>query len=212
MNFRKILVAISVILLFGGCRADTAHSHEQWLTAWLDEPTCALPCWEGITPGVSTQEEAAAALGALPGVAKLAVVGQELRWDFADGQTVSTERMTGKGDGVVYASAEGIVERIVLRPGDNESLMLDELVRAFGKPGEVLFKDCSRKELCFLRLVYPQEGMNLAVTLPVRRADSTVTITAETQIDGVELFVPVAEGHGGVTWQGYGSYNLPDGE
>ena len=54
-NLALLIIVSSVFPFFiSGCRADTAHSHEQWLTAWLDEPTCALPCWEGSTPGVCT--------------------------------------------------------------------------------------------------------------------------------------------------------------
>ena len=46
------LIALFVVLL--GLSIGLAHSTNSDQLLWLDNSGCALPCWHGITPGVTS--------------------------------------------------------------------------------------------------------------------------------------------------------------
>jgi hypothetical protein len=49
-------------------RTVTPENSNNWQTAWLDQPVCKLPCWQNITPGVTTRDEAVSILENTPGI------------------------------------------------------------------------------------------------------------------------------------------------
>ena len=65
MSFAEIML-ITVTLLLNGCQNEQIQP--DWLKKWLNNPACKSPCFENITPGITTVDEAESILKSSPGV------------------------------------------------------------------------------------------------------------------------------------------------
>jgi hypothetical protein len=175
-----------------------------WITRWLSSPACQPPCWEKITPGVTTMEEAVKIVYQIPGVditwlpSMTGVTEGEksLQWYFNPSDFGSIEPESG----------QEIVSVIRLGAGGEQKLLLGEVIAAYGNPSAVVKGRC-HFVTCVYSVVYKDRGMELDIgTYDNKKVD----IQADTEISTIFLS-PLNEPRlhaAGIQWSGYGQYDF----
>ena len=132
-----------------------------WISKWIDMPVCAPPCWENLTPGVSSFLEAKAAINDRAdienlylGVGPLSKNQILLNWYFSD----------EGGSGEIFSDLEGEkISSIVLHtnPNRKKTLSLEGIVLKFGDPDEITVVHCLPEDrlICEIRLLYLENGL-----------------------------------------------------
>src|SRR5689334_4396309 len=70
-----------------------------WWISWLAQPVCKPPCWQNITPGITTFAEAVSILEQTPGTTITYKSKDGLDWEFSKEE-----------GGMLVASPDGTVE------------------------------------------------------------------------------------------------------
>ena len=182
-----------------------------WLTRWLTNPACQPPCWENITPGVTTIDEAVKIVYQLPGV--------EITWlPTMTGETEGEKSVQWEfgpsGYGWVGTEAwQESVSEIHLGTGENPKLLLSEMLAAYGNPSAVVKGNCHGGVLsgatCIYSIVYKDWGMELDIGI---QDYQKVDIQADTEVSGI-YFYPLTGPRlyePGMAWSGYGQYDFSD--
>jgi hypothetical protein len=87
----------------------------------LDTEPCMAPCWQNITPGETTLDQASQILGDLEDVGGCPAINGYIKCDWV----------------VIHAGDDGIVE--LIRMGPSETVTLGEVIALYGEPDEVHF-------------------------------------------------------------------------
>jgi hypothetical protein len=151
---------------------------------------CQPPCWEGITPGVTTMTETVKILEGLPWVE--IKFGPEkplpnkgditLEWDFT--------RPSSRG-GVAYAFDNGVIKKLLFSV---LSTQLQNVIESHGFPSDVFIDGCSHGS-CSTRLIYMTTGMVIKLYLDWDRdAEGDVKVSPENEIITIEFFAPGEQG------------------
>jgi hypothetical protein len=143
------LAAVGLLVALGGCTRSggrvssaitpespaaftstpAADGYPERITRWLSGIPCRAPCWEGITPGQTSRDEAVGLLGDnqfvdLPRFPKLAAdAAIEWRWRDSD-----------FGTGTIYTS-DGTVSLLLAQLP--EQVLLGDVIGAYGEPSHV---------------------------------------------------------------------------
>jgi hypothetical protein len=179
-----------------------------WWTVWLTNPVCQPPCWQQITPGMTTREEAVSILENNPKVVMTYNSKYGLSWNFGTKTDV----------GNISVSNDEKVSSIWLGSSSNIDLHLDEVVKVYGFPKFVQPYDC-REGMCSTALVYPELGMYLNAYLKNERTgDKTpkLNVMPDTVVTRVYFIEPGLESFSApsdlfesgqlIDWKGYGTY------
>jgi hypothetical protein len=178
-----------------------------WWETWLIQPVCKPPCWQNITPGVTTKDEAVSILKKMPDITITYNVPSGVDWDLVSNKT-----------GGWLGAQNGIVTSVVLGSA-YDNLTLETVVASYGYPNFVAPVDC-RDGMCSTILVYPDLGIWLDVFVENKRWNSDsikVEILPDTIVNrvsfveqGMENFkqsyltseynVPIMD------WKEYGNY------
>lgn len=178
-----------------------------WRSTWLDQPSCNLPCWQDITPGVTTREDALSVLENMPEVKIIYNKNDGLTWYFGK----DTE------GGNIKFSETGIVSNIWLSSTISD-LQLENIVEVYGFPKNVQPFDC-RDGMCDTGLIYPDLGIMLCVYVSNINEDNLapqVKISSETIVYRI-YFMEVGAANSSeylayisnspvMHWKGYGTY------
>ena len=211
MQRRRLLILSLIFLGLGtvSCGwdlpAESVKSRSWWFD-WLNQPACEQPCWEGITPGVTTVAEASAIVENNLGASITFQAKQGFDWRFSE---------TGTDGGHLYAKEGDIVSAVIVSSSDYE-LHVDEVVAVYGEPGYVEAYDC-RAGMCETVLVFPELGMLLDVFVRNNREAEApqVGIQPGTAVQKVVFFPaglknfkekPEYQGYPLWEWKGYGDY------
>jgi hypothetical protein len=220
---RHNLIILLLIPLLFGCTSTPTPSYaprSAWITKFLEEPTCQLPCWENIVPGEMTMDETFAVLSNNPNIQirqywKEPIDGikrQEINWDFA--QT--------KDGGLAWSDHNGeVLQTIKLGLSKEQLLTIQEVINTYGFPTKVYLSDCRDARFCFVEFVYVEFGMSASTDgLGYKYHKSRgyrVTISEETRIEVIYLH-PAGEQYYRAylgawadydtipNWNGYGEY------
>jgi hypothetical protein len=176
-----------------------------WITRWLTNPTCQPPCWENITPGETTIDEAVKIVYQIPGVeitwmpsmTGLTEGDKSLQWYFNQSDFGSIDTEIG----------QEIVSVIRLGAGGEQKLLLSEVIAAYGNPSTVVKGRC-HFVTCVYSVVYKDRGMEL----DIGTSDKKVDIQADTEISPIFLY-PLSEPRlnaAGIQWSGYGQYDFSE--
>jgi hypothetical protein len=182
-----------------------------WVTSWLTHPTCQPPCWENITPGVTTMDEAVKIVYQIPGVEITwlptmsgATEGEKsLQWSFGPSGFgwIGTERW------------QEIVSEIHLGTAGEQKLLLSEVISAYGNPSSVAKKSCHGELLssasCIYSIVYMDREMELDIGI---HDYQKVDVQADTEISTIYFYSQIGASldGSGIVWSGYGKYDFSD--
>lgn len=150
----------------------------------LIETDCRLPCWSGITPGLTNSTEALQRIGANPDInqTSLQQIGDSTNGDVTWNWLTPARRML---PGIVWH--EGTVRRIEL--GVPNAIPLQESIAKLGEPEAVVAIMGGQPEHWYwiVTLYYPRKGVELSAYLP----EFSDQLTEETPVEVVVLFEPV---------------------
>jgi hypothetical protein len=218
MNKTLLLVWCGLLLISGVSCKDTNTSTPTPLNApeissiwstWLTQTECKPPCWQNITPGITTKDEAVSILEKMSDTTITYDTKSGVDWQF--GLT--------KDEGGWLGAQDGIVNFIVLSAVNSERT-LEEVVASYDYPSYVVPDDC-RDGMCVTALVYPDLGIFLNVFVENTGWDNDtiqIEILSNTIVDrvyfiekGMDSFqknylipedkVPI------IKWKGYGDYS-----
>ncbi|WP_420631389.1 hypothetical protein [Candidatus Leptofilum sp.] len=148
-RFRLILlIGFLLVIIVGGYLFYLSTHPPQGTYSFLLDEACALPCWENITPGESTQLEA------LNLLVEGSLIDRSARY-LGDGSLFLN---TQNEDKVHIYFSEGIVQQIDFDP--SASLVLDDFIETFGPPEKVHMLVDGEHQLCMVGyLYYPRHGL-----------------------------------------------------
>jgi hypothetical protein len=161
-------------------------------TSLLADAPCAAPCWQNITPGVTTEQEARSLLKGSPYVRKDSLdyhiaewkVGGEYDW-------FSWHSRSMKYYNRLYIR-EGKVVLVQIHP--DYTLTLGQVVDKFGPPERVYATLAGGGAALTVQVDYPAQGLRFTGQWPVsdrsRVAGGTALITEDLRIVDVYYFVP----------------------
>ena len=195
----------------------TASPKPEWLTEFLENPTCQQPCWENIIPGETNIWEVDEILSKIPEVTNIqgpkeAFQGDEwhVTWDYSDGTS----------GGRIVSDENGIVNEISLTINRSYALYLDEVISIFPF-SQIWVSDCQSDifgTYCIVDIFLQESDMILSLdntqSPPFKK---TINITSDAKISSISLFpknylenyYPVPKGIPREDWHGFGEYENP---
>jgi hypothetical protein len=209
----KFAVYIVFILLSFSCSAPAVNDENHWWTLWLDNPSCLAPCWQGITPGITTTEQATSILKKIPGVEFTYTGEYGVSWKF-------NENDTDSGD--LRVSENGVVSTIWIGNSIDKDLFLETIITSQGEPAYLEMYDCrlldNEKAMCPTILVYPNKGLLIDVFLEDTGEAGTheINIQPSAIVSGVYFMKPGIENFKALPefqeyelleWKGYTVYS-----
>lgn len=164
-------------------------------TSLLTDDPCAAPCWQNITPGVTTEQEARRLLKDSPFVRK-----DSLDYAIANWKTGGDyDWFVWHGRNKKYRNAlylrEGKVELIRIHP--DYTLTLGQIIDKFGPPERVYVGLGLGGNLLIAYLDYPAQGLRFTAEWPVSDrtergmvSSGVALLTEEREVVDVAYFVP----------------------
>lgn len=117
---------------------------QDWEYRWLKGVPCKPPCWEGITPGVTTASQAVDILKQNNLISYLAIKTPTLRpeygyviWDWSTHPKNVTDPI-GVGGDALYDTQTSTQVIYIIRPNFRVAFSFDEILKVFGNPSHVL--------------------------------------------------------------------------
>ncbi len=189
-------------------QTDSAFRYD-WKNNWLNNATCAPPCWENITPGQTTLQEATGIIKNLPGVEIYGTYRDKVDWGV-HGLYSGSASVYGFGP---VGDGSNTILNISIYFGDDENISLQDVLRVFDSPSNVQVVDCMHS-LCTVNVIYPESGLLLRLELV--STENTVVIDETSELVGLDFFTPGMDNYQMVfypfrdfairKWEGYGTY------
>ncbi len=194
-----------------------------WVDKMLRSPTCELPCWENITPGVTHLTEVQNLLEQVPGVAITNASFERGAGYWRTEWLMDSDSNTKDRGRVNSPSIDGIIYNIVLGLNGESYMPVGDFINVYGQPEYLQAYDCDGL-LCIFRLVYPGIGIMIELELPGRglfpgQQDKS-RIEKNSSVEAIILFPKGMDyfyfsylgyrtplGSPLVKWQGYGVYD-----
>lgn len=221
----RAILALGLILVFGLALLYFLYDYgvfaEPDRSILTDEP-CAAPCWQGIVPSQTTEDEAIRILENNPFVSRRHLGCQRTE----PRETICS--WLGKywraGASKLYAR-DGVVSLMYLTPEIN--LTLGQVVTKYGPPEKVYTAIGGIEKLvyCF-HLYYPSKGLHFISLTPIDPGEQKAPVTEHWTVNSMEYFAPTSlEGYLEVAipdipesraralrevedWQGFGVYDF----
>src|SRR6266508_3022632 len=213
----RLLICWELLILLGAACENTPSSTSMpsatpeaspnWWETWLSKPACKPPCWQNITPGMTTLDMAKSSLENLPNVKITFKSKDGIDWEFNKNE-----------GGTLTASKDGIVDLVWIGGVSEKKLSLKTIVASYKAPKYVAPYDC-REGMCSTALIYPDFGMFLSVFIENKGMNSEmpqVEIQPETVVNRVYFIEPgikgflnlygLQESNTVMDWKGYGEY------
>ncbi|KAF0111917.1 MAG: hypothetical protein FD147_431 [Chloroflexi bacterium] len=219
--FSIIKISLSFMLLLVGCENYTHRGTDQpqlksvWVDRILNEKICNLPCWEGITPGMTTIFEALEILQSNdlfiglkdPVLIRDSPITYELAW-----QTKSDT-----GGGIARSVGENYAIRSIYLSLSKErpEITINEIIAHFGEPDSLIIEE--DRGLCIGNLFYSEKAVTVVFS---ERCRKKMSVSENQVVDSIELFplgistFPEVEYFRSNTlefilyWTGYGEYPI----
>lgn len=190
----RLEIHIWMLTLVLAVLASCAVQQRDWQRDWLAGKPCSPPCWQGITPGVTTATEVEAILRQKAPLQKIETLGPffdsdrtvTLQWEWAE---------IGGGGQVGYNLDTGLV--YVVRFGCSGAFTFGEVIDAYGEPSHIhvsILKpldNLSPGPEYHLEIFYIDKGFMLR---PDYVATSQPEISRNLRFGAVAFFVPTMEG------------------
>lgn len=219
----KIIISfLLTICLLSGCslhNQSESSKREEWINNWLDNPSCTPPCFENITPGFTSIDDAHQQI--LKDPTNIDVRLDEFNDNSENHALLYWTKLDPKGltyyPGAIYAAknSQRLVDRISLRLYSGEeytSVNLDNLISDYGDPD--YFISYHEKSFCVHGVVFSDYGMIAIIGLA--SISSKVNLGSTTEIDYLDFLPLVDMGNRNfgfyeeindrILWSGYGDY------
>ncbi len=198
--------------------------NDDWQYRWLKGIPCKPPCWEGITPGQTTADEAVKVLEQSPiiylakknppkGFSRGSVV-----WDWVDGPQ-SKDSLGGWGGDALYELKTSSNFIIFIRPQYRETVKLEDVIKSYGEPSHIIAlsivnTDDISKKFYSLWVLYLPLGIALeSYNLDKPNFTSQIILKSPiffaanmSKFEELATVVPGAESM--VPWQGFQSFDF----
>lgn len=149
-----LLLIIGILILVGGYLIMYSESEPD--TRYLMGTPCAIPCWEGITPGVTDEKTALTIITDSNLVEQDSIKSAASQRDLARSGYVYRRSAGGSGS---LSINEGTVYRIDIRPSSPPPLFSD-IVDVFGPPDLVQIDSKTDEGICYdVNLYYILRGL-----------------------------------------------------
>lgn len=222
-SLTTILIVILNLFILTGCVIVKKPSptpvpvYSGWITRISEEQICKLPCWEGITPGKSTINEAVDMLRKNPIYKNVADPVEE------SGNpklfVTNWETNQGNGGGLVWSrEGEDFISWIVLGfRNQNPIITLNDIITSFGDPDSILVEE-SRGNVCGAGIFYIAKGMEVRILQNC--TNRGIGLTSKSEIYDISLYPLNDPGFPEVKnwlvdtekylvdWNGYGIYPI----
>ncbi len=187
-----------------------------WEDRWLKGIPCRLPCWEGVTPGETSADDAVEILRKSPIISKVKIQDSNrsysggIDWDWAAG---------GLG-GSAYFNNGKPQQTILWTQLSLPPFTLAEVIQAYGEPSHIVARRRDNTEaretgrtIYDLHFVYVPYGFFLSEN----RLSSKPTFGRQEVFSTLTLFVPTAQGFSDATgippeflapWQGFQTFDV----
>ncbi len=193
-----------------------------WIDKMLHHPTCELPCWENITPGVTLMDDGTNLLYQIPGIHVTYSSYQNGDDEYHTEWLFDSENNPNVGM-ANSRSTDGIIYNIILNLNFESYMPVGDFIDVYGQPEYLDAYHCDGL-LCIFRLVYPDVGTMLELELPGKglfpgQQDKS-RIEKNSAVEAIILFPKGMDyfyfsylgyrtplGSPLVKWQGYGVYD-----
>ncbi len=215
-GFLTLLFLISCGFPGSFTTSPTNTPREQWVTDWLDNPTCQPPCWENITVANTTIPELVSKLSntddiVLTGPYKNDISKQTtVYWEFPDNKS-GGQAITGYNNSIIIL--------MNLSVNQNQNLRISEVIKVYGDPNYVLVRECNSGFLSLLCTVHLIFNKGLALELLLSSNHDKVDISEDSTVGRIWFFPPGIQGYESVLsktllniqasvikWEGYKEY------
>jgi len=224
----RIILSITIIFLLTGllsaCQTPTppaptaTPTPSPWIDVILNDPDCAPPCWNGITPGMTMMDEAMSILQAEPDLKNLRFEEDPLRSGSSD-VSYSWDFEIPDGWGIIRSNHYSLlpVRSITLGSQSSSMFTLEQVIEYWGEPYKL---SGYQRGLCLFRCVYeitayyPEKGVIFNLEPVETNWFRRVDIHPDTQVYYSITFQPpfTAELDGyDMKWEGYGTYKMGAG-
>jgi hypothetical protein len=159
-SFILLAIILSACQDLPDIRRPTYIPRSTWLTQWLAEPLCELPCYRGIIPGKTTLEDAKKIVKEIPEVTDVEVVYPDDNQYFEYGVITWSYEATNKESGRIETYSNSLViSDIALHNASR--FPIHDAVEMYGYPTHVWIGLCHGvfPEECPVYLVYMNKGL-----------------------------------------------------
>ncbi len=210
-----IKILVPMLLLLASCNIQ----RRDWQRDWLAGQPCSPPCWQRITPGVTTGAEVEAILRQKAPLQRREVIGP--LFDFDRSVALFWEWAGIEGGGKVnYDLDTGLVFKVAFWCSGPCDFTFEEIIDAYGEPDHIYvnilepYCNLSPGREYHLEIFYVDKGFGL---YPSYTVTSKPEISRGLRFDRVEFFVPTIEGFVAARgenwrealypWQGFKSFD-----
>jgi hypothetical protein len=203
----------------------TLSPRREWVNKWLYDPTCQPPCWEGITPGVTSIDDVPKLLANVPGIW---VTTPPTHYSFGSSESIEMQWRLAENaadSGLAEASDEQsrLVSYMILTTGSSQSFFLEDVILSYGFPSDAQIAECRPSigigtDYCVVYVIYRQSGMALELYLPGKHKDNwKVGVLPNASVEKIYFFPQEADTlemiintqyavSPPVKWKGYAEY------
>jgi hypothetical protein len=205
-RINALVILFVVISLLAACGDENATqtagatpiNSNEWRYDWFKDIPCRFPCWEGITPGKTTAQEAGEILGKNPRFPSVTETEKFINVKWGSITLDSQKKVT-----VITPNIIGMTIRF------------NQMLSSFGEPSHVAMwiggVDSSR--YYYIHVIYLALGTELRFASPFKAGYPT--IDAALKFDYLQLFEPSIEGakkanvwsEEVVPWEGFKDFN-----
>ncbi len=161
----------------------TPSLRQEWQYNWLKGIPCPPPCWEGITPGITTLDEAIKILKQNPQINLSSIeIGNpskvdprtgDFYWEFVNDTTNSTGSYDAK------ISAHPVIS---IYPHYTAQIKLGEIIQSYGPPSYV--RADATADIFSIYFVWLSQGFEIGTTAYLSKGENIPKISAELSLGG----------------------------
>jgi hypothetical protein len=195
-----VLISIGIIALVILRSRYLASKPSELVMNWLENPTCKEPCWENITPGKTTLDQAKMLLTSKPNIK---IVGEDDVIPYGLMVFVDIQGDYYNPNVAINFDKNTVAQSIKLETF-HENLYLKDIVAFYGFPKYVVIYWQETEGVDF-DLVYPEKGLVINLYSQdakiVSEHEIRFNISPEQEVYGVSYYVPNLEYYYSFAWQ-----------
>ncbi len=180
-SFWKIIVTIAVISIVSGCQAQPPISKP----SVLDNPLCAPPCWQNITPGLTTRQEALDIIKGYRYLQQGSLHDYAAPWQgFND---LIQTRLQLDPLTVVYFDIYLLDDKVADMSFQADwTLTLDQAITKLGEPTDILVAQAQGEQ--YVELILPTKGIAFGYSTVARPSWWHSRIEPDIRVNSIDFY------------------------